>query len=482
MTVHQVIDGKSTAADSTFEVIDPATGEPFAEAPDCSREQLEAAMDAAAAAWPSWSSDSADRPAVMRKAADAVRGVADDIAALLTSEQGKPLHEAKGEVLSVATKFEYFADLAPHEPVLHDDERRRVRVRRRSVGVVSAITPWNYPVGIAAIKLAPALRAGCTVVLKPSPFTPLATLALGRVLNEVLPPGVLNVVSGGDDLGAWMVAHPTPRKVSFTGSTSAGKAVARTAMADLKRVTLELGGNDPAILLDDFDADAYAERLFWGAFANNGQVCVAAKRVYAPRRLYGAVVDALTEYARTVRVGPGTSPGVQLGPLATRPQYDRVVELAASVVAEGGRYTTGGRPVDGEGYFFEPSIVCDLGDEARLVREEQFGPLLPILAYDDLDDAVRRANDSSFGLGASVWGIDLDRATAVAERIESGTVWINTHIAPAPDIPLSGMKQSGLGVENGIWGLEEYTELQLLHRDNRVPQALVKVVAAEGRE
>ena len=337
-------------------------------------------------------------------------------------------------------------------------------VLRRPVGTVAAITPWNFPLVLASWKIAPAQLAGNTMVLKPSPYTPLSTLKLGELLRDILPPGVLNIVSGGDELGKWMTSHPVPRKISFTGSVATGKHVAASAAPDLKRVTLELGGNDPAIILDDVDPGAIADKLFWGAFQNNGQVCSAIKRVYVPESLYDDVVEALAERARTVKVGDGTAEGTQLGPINNKPQFERVKELVADAVTGGARAVTGGKPMEGSGYFFEPTILADLSDGTRIVDEEQFGPALPVVAYRDLDDAVERANATHFGLSGSVWSADPERGAEVAARLECGTAWVNSHLALAPHQPFGGAKWSGIGVENGPWGYYGFTELQVIYR------------------
>ncbi|HEX9548821.1 MAG TPA: aldehyde dehydrogenase family protein, partial [Acidimicrobiales bacterium] len=328
-------------------------------------------------------------------------------------------------------------------------------------------TPWNFPLILAAWKIAPALLAGNTMVLKPSPFTPLTTLKMGELLASVLPPGVLNVVSGGDELGSWMTAHPVPRKISFTGSVATGKRVAAAAAPDLKRVTLELGGNDPAILLDDVDPATVADSVFRGAFANNGQVCSAIKRVYVPEAIYDSVVDALAEKARAAKVGDGTLPDTELGPINNKPQFERVSGLVADAIAGGARAAAGGKPIDGPGYFFEPTILADVTDGVRIVDEEQFGPALPVIAYRDIDDALARANATHFGLSGSVWGADAERAGQVAEQLECGTAWVNTHLAVAPHQPFGGAKWSGIGVENGSWGYYGFTELQVVHRAKR---------------
>jgi len=458
------VDGKSLRTERTFPVIDPATGRPFAEAPDASREQLDGAMAAAEAAFRGWRRGEARRRQVLLACADAVQARAGELARTLTQEQGKPLARATEEILGCAVWLRYTASLEIPVEVVRDDPQGRVEVRRRPLGVVGAITPWNYPVLLAVWKIAPALLAGNTVVLKPSPFTPLATLQLGEVLRDVVPPGVLNVVSGGDQLGAWITSHPAVRKVSFTGSVATGKKVAAAAAPDLKRVTLELGGNDAAIVLDDVDPKAIAPKLFWGAFANSGQVCSAIKRVYVPEPLYEPLAAELAALARAAKVGPGLEEGVELGPVNNRPQFERVRELVEDAKAQGGRILAGGAPVQGtSGYFFQPTVVADLEDGTRLVDEEQFGPALPILRYRDVEDAIARANATHFGLSGSIWSARPERAAELAPEMECGTVWINQHLAILPNAPFGGAKWSGIGVENGPWGLLGFTELQVVN-------------------
>ncbi|MFG2004711.1 aldehyde dehydrogenase family protein [Spirillospora sp. NPDC048911] len=461
------IDGTGVDAPGTFGVINPATGAVAERAPDASHEQLDQAMAAAQAAFAGWRGDEQARRKALLAAADLMFARSEEIGRILTLEQGRPLAEATMEVVGAGVWLKYFAELELPREVIQDDDRAFVEVVRRPMGVVAAITPWNYPLLLAIWKLAPALLAGNTVVLKPSPYTPLSSLKLGEILRDVLPPGVFNVVTGGNELGAWMTAHDVPRKISFTGSVATGKRVAAAAASDLKRVTLELGGNDPAILLDDADPAAVADKLFGAAFQNNGQVCSAIKRVYVPESLYGDVVDALAAKARSVKVGNGLDEGVQYGPINNEPQYERVSELVAEALAQGARAAAGGKPIDGPGYFFEPTILADLADGVRIVDEEQFGPALPIMKYADLDEAVARANGTHFGLSGSVWGADAERAAEVAGRLECGTAWVNTHLALAPHQPFGGFKWSGVGVENGPWGLYGFTELQVLHRSRR---------------
>ena len=462
--VSMTIGGERVDAPSTFGVVNPATGEIHAEAPDCSKEQLDQAFDAAAKAFVDWRRDEGARREALKAASAALGAAGDRIGPILTAEQGKPIAAAQMEAMAGGYWLRYFAKLDMPREVIQDDDAAYAEVVRRPMGVVAAITPWNFPIVLASWKIGPALLAGNTMVLKPSPFTPRSTLLMGEILNEVLPPGVLNVVSGGDELGQWMTAHPTPRKVSFTGSVATGKHVNASAAPDLKRVTLELGGNDPAILLDDVDPGDIAEKLYAGTFDNCGQVCSAIKRVYVPEALHDDVVDALSARVAAAKVGDGMDPESDLGPVQNLPQYERVSELVAEAIDGGASAATGGAPIDGPGYFFQPTVLTGAAEGTRIVDEEQFGPALPVIPYRDIDDVVDRANATTYGLSGSVWSPDVERAGAVAERLECGTAWVNAHVALGPHQPFGGFKWSGLGVENGPWGLAGFTELQVQYR------------------
>ncbi|GAA4743616.1 aldehyde dehydrogenase family protein [Nocardioides endophyticus] len=455
------IDGESVGS-STVEVVNPATEQSWAEVPAATTDELDAAFAAAARAFDSWSADDDARRDALRKAAEVVMGSVDEFAQILVKEQGKPLADATGEAQGTAAWIGYFADLdIAEQEIITEGAVAQVRY---PLGVVAAITPWNYPLIQAAWKFAPALRAGNTVVLKPSPYTPAATLRLGELLQGVLPAGVLNIVSGGDEVGVAMTKHPETAMVSFTGSVAAGKAVQAAVAPDLKRVTLELGGNDPAILLDDVDAAAIAEDLFWAAFTNNGQVCGVAKRVYVPEALYGEVADALARVADATPVGEGTEEGVRLGPINNRAQYDRVTSLLDSAVSAGATVRAGGSRQGEAGYFVKPTILTDVPQGHDIIDEEQFGPVLPLVPYTDLDSVIREVNTSKYGLGGSVWSSDPDRALAVGRRLRVGTVYINGHaINHGPHVPFGGARWSGIGVENSLAGLEEYTQRQVIY-------------------
>ncbi|MBL1290541.1 aldehyde dehydrogenase family protein [Streptomyces sp. NPDC057067] len=445
-------------------VIDPASGETFDETPDQQPHELDDAIDRARRAWIGWRADPAARTIRLNAAADAVDAAGDDLAPLLTREQGKPLAESYAEVARTAARLRYFAALTPRARPIDDGRPVHSEIRWRSLGPVAAIVPWNFPLQLASAKFAPALAAGNTVVLKPSPYTPLATRLLGAVLATALPEDVLTVVTGREPLGAHLAAHPGIRHVTFTGSVPTGQAVAAAAAASLARVTLELGGNDAAVLLDDVDVDRVADRLFWAAFRNCGQVCMAVKRVYAPARLHAEVVEALAHRAKTVVVGSGLDPETLLGPVNNAPQLARVERLTQRALAVGARAAAGGHRLDGPGYFFAPTILTDVPPDDPVVTKEQFGPVLPVLPYRDLDEAVEAANDTGFGLGGSVWGTDLDRAAATAERLECGTAWINHHAELSLAQPFAGVKDSGVGVAGGPWGLYGNLSPFVVHR------------------
>lgn len=461
------IGGESVLATAGYEVIDPATEQPLADAPECSPQQLDRAFASAASAFPAWSADEDHRRDLLSKLAESIVAAGEELTDLLIAETGKPRDLAAIEIVASKMWLEYASQVELERHQLLDDATATVTVRHRPLGVVAAIIPWNFPVVMAVTKIAAALRTGNTVVLKPSPFSPFSSLRVGEIMNELLPPGVVNMVSGGDELGAAMTAHPTPRKITFTGSIAAGKRVAESAGRDLKRVTLELGGNDAAILLDDVDIAATAPALLARAFFNTGQACALPKRIYAPSNIYDDVVDALADAARAIV--PGAAAGsAAMGPLSTRPQYERVRTLVDDAVAQGLRTVTGGRAIDGPGFFFEPTILADAHHGVRIVDEEQFGPALPIMRYDALDDAVAQANDTMFGLCGSVWGSDLDHATAVAERLECGVTYVNSHGVHRPDMQLLGVKWSGVGTEHGLEGMLEYTDTQVVYRARQV--------------
>ena len=457
-----LINGRAEAGASSFDVINPATGESFARCPKADRALLDAAVGAAKAAFPAWSQRPIDeRAALVSILADRLEQSLEDFARLLTAEQGKPLDQARSEVFGAILTLRAFAAMRPERKVIRQDGEATIIEHRTPLGVVAAITPWNFPVILLMNKLGPALMAGNTMVAKPAPTTPLTTLKFGEICREVLPPGLVNIICDENDLGAALTLHPDIAKVAFTGSTATGRKVMQAAAATVKRVTLELGGNDAAIVLDDVDPKLAAKKLYEGAMTNAGQICVAIKRAYAPASIYDAVCDELALLAKAAVVDDGSKQGTQIGPVQNRMQYEKVKEFLADA-AEKGVVLAGGVPLDRPGYFIPPTIVRDLPDDARLVREEQFGPVLPVMAFDTIEDAVARANDTRFGLGASVWGRDTDRAIEVGAQLEAGTVWINRHGVNESDVPFGGFKESGYGREHGVYGLRSYMEMQVI--------------------
>ncbi|MGB3803789.1 MAG: aldehyde dehydrogenase family protein [Sphingopyxis granuli] len=457
------IGGRPVAGTAWFDVLNPATEEVVGRAPDCSRAQLDEAVEAARGAFPAWrATPLAERQRLVARIGEVIRELAGDLKYLLTAEQGKPHAAAEADLLDGARWCEAVSTLSPPVIVNEDDAERRSETHFVPIGVVGGIAPWNFPIALAMWKVAPALVAGNTMVLKPSPFTPLTTLRIGEALQAVLPPGVLNIVTGQDELGPWMTAHPGIDKISFTGSTQTGRKVMASAAATLKRVTLELGGNDAAIVLPDVDVRDTAEKLFWAAFFNAGQICIATKRVYIHADIYDELLDALTAYAATVKVGNGAHQGVDLGPIQNRLQYRRVVDLIEDARQQGYALRTAGEVPDGPGYFVPITFVDNPPDDARIVAEEQFGPVLPLMKFDSVDEAVARANASDYGLAGSVWSKDEQAALAIAGRLETGTVWINEALHVTPFASFGGHKQSGMGVENGIDGMLEYTNPQTI--------------------
>jgi len=466
MTIHSAtIDGKPMTGEHSFSVLNPATGGEVGRAPNMGAAELNAAVAAAKAAFPAWSAKSEQELQAACGAATAhIEAHADELARLITLEQGKPLNGlgSRWELGGAVAWAGYTTALSLPPKILQDNNEGRIELHRKPLGVVGSITPWNFPIMIAIWHVMPALRTGNTVVIKPSPLTPLATLRLVEIMNEVLPPGVLNVVTGDDrefNIGAAMSAHPDISKIVFTGSCATGQKVMRSAAETMKRLTLELGGNDAGIVLPDADPQAIAEGLFWGAFINNGQTCAAMKRLYVHESIHDAVCDALVAYARNIPIGDGMEEGSVLGPVQNRMQFEKLSRLVMDA-KERGAVLLGGEP--GEGLFFPPTIIAGLKNGDPLVDEEQFGPALPVIKYSSVDEAIALANDSANGLGGSVWSSDISAAKVVASRMECGSVWINKHGAIQPNAPFGGVKASGFGVEFAEEGLQEYTNIQVV--------------------
>lgn len=460
-----VIDGRKLAGDrGTLPVIDPALGEAFAECPNASPAQLDEAVAAAGRAFEQWQhSTCAERRALLEAIAARIEQNAPELAEIIVREQGKPLALAHMEVGGAVAWTRATAALELPVELIEDRPGKRIELHRRPLGVVGSITPWNWPLMIAVWHIMPALRAGNAVVIKPSELTPLNTLRLVELIDEVAPPGLVNAVAGGGALGREISGHPGIQKIVFTGSTRTGQDIMRNAADTLKRLTLELGGNDAGIVLPGTDIGAIAEGVFGSAFLNMGQTCAALKRLYVHESQYEDMCRHLVAIAARQKVGNGLDEGTSFGPIQNRDQFERVCELVEDARAAGARILCGGEPLPGKGYFYPPTLVADIADGTRLVDEEQFGPVLPVIRYRDVDEAVRLANASTNGLGGSVWSGDPEAARAVANRLECGTVWINGHAEVLPHCPFGGCKMSGFGVEFGLEGLLEYTRPQLLN-------------------
>lgn len=449
-------------APGRIEVVDPATGQPFATVPDAGADELQAAIDAAAAAFPGWAATAWDdrKVAVLRISA-AIGAHAEELARLLTREQGKPHDQAMFEVGAAAQWCAATATLDLPVETVEDTAEHLVQVERVPLGVVGAISPWNFPVLLSMWKIIPAILTGNTIVLKPSPFTPLTVLRIGQLIRDLLPAGVVNIITGGDALGPLMTAHPGFAKISFTGSTATGRRVMASAAPTLKRITLELGGNDPALIFADVDVAATAEQVFWSAFTNSGQICVATKRAYVQDDIYDEFLAALKAIAAKVPMGPGSEQGSMLGPVQNRQQFERLQSLLAETRSAGAVVIQPGSAPD-RGYFMPITLVDNPPEDSRIVQEEQFGPILPLIRFSTEDEAIARANATEYGLACTIWTADEPRARRVARQIEAGSVWINEGLALSPFAAFGGHKQSGIGQENGRGGLEEFTNARTI--------------------
>ncbi|WP_027855302.1 aldehyde dehydrogenase family protein [Marinobacterium litorale] len=460
-----IINGQAVkGAEAPFSVIDPATGEGFAECSATSTAQLDEAVAAAAEAFKTWQhTPDAELKAMLHKIADKIEENAAELAEIVVREQGKPMALAQMEVGGAIAWTRYTAELEIPVKVIEDSPERLVELHRKPLGVVGSITPWNWPLMIAVWHVMPALRTGNTVVIKPSSLTPFNTLRLVELINEVVPAGVVNSMSGECGIGSAMSGHSGINKIVFTGSTPTGQKIMSNAAGNLKRLTLELGGNDAGIVLEDADLDKLAPAIFQTAFLNMGQTCAALKRLYVHESQYDELCGRLAKIASEQKVGGGLEEGVTFGPVQNEKQLALVKELVEDARKQGADVLCGGEQLPGGGYLYPPTIVAGLNNSARLVQEEQFGPVLPVIKYTDLDDVIAMANASDVGLGGSVWGTDVERARSVASQLECGTVWINNHAEVLPHCPFGGCKMSGFGVEFGEEGLLEYTSVQLMN-------------------
>jgi acyl-CoA reductase-like NAD-dependent aldehyde dehydrogenase len=459
---------REAADGGSVEIRNPATGEVVDRAPSATKEDVDRAIDAAESAFKKWAAVAPpQRAEILYKAAHLLKDREKDLARLLTQEQGKPLREATLEIRRFAHTLEHYAGLAKtirggYVPAL--DEKRYGMIVKKPIGVCGSIVPWNFPVSLLGNKLGPALVTGNTVVVKPAGTTPLTDIQAVMILNEAgLPPGVLNIVPGpASVVGETLVRDPRVRKIGFTGATSTGKRVMAAAAESVKRVTLELGGSDPMIVCDDADIDEAVSAASVGRFFNCGQACLAVKRLYLFEKIYDQFVARLTAKMERLRVGNGLDQGVIVGPLHTAAQREEIEAQVQDAVEHGARIVAGGQRPSGQGldkgHFYLPTLLVDVEENARVLKEEVFGPVLPIMRVKDFDEAIEKANRSIYGLGSSVWTKDLDRAVQAADRLEAGYTWINSPQIIFDELPFGGFKQSGLGKEHGEEALDYYME------------------------
>ncbi|MDQ1002203.1 acyl-CoA reductase-like NAD-dependent aldehyde dehydrogenase [Neobacillus niacini] len=461
------INGKQIETKETIGVINPATEEIVGHAPVASKNDLDLAVKAARSAFPKWASRSfEERSELILQFANAISENQKELASLLTLEQGKPLSFAEREINMAVYWLKESANHRLSTEVLEESETTYIEKHYTPLGVVGAIVPWNFPVLLAMFKIPLALLSGNTLIVKPSPYTPLTTLKIGEIASTIFPDGVYNTLSGDDALGPMITGHPGIDKVSFTGSTATGKKIMESAAKNLKRVTLELGGNDAAIILPDVSIDEVIQPIFWGMFLNSGQVCINAKRIFVHHDIYDKFVDKLIEYAKTVRVGNGLEPASQLGPVQNLVQYKKVKNLIKEAKQNGLKFAFEGE-APRSGYFIPVTIVDNPPENARVVTEEAFGPIVPLLKYQSYEEVIERANRSQYGLGGSIWGKDIELAKSIADKLETGTVWINEIGALSPTIPFGGHKQSGYGIEGSVEGLKEYTNTKIIRINKR---------------
>lgn len=460
-----IIDGQLCRGDAgQLDIINPATGVVAAQCTIASSAQVYQAIEAAKHAFTRWkTSTHTERKNILNNIADGIEKHAEVLAELLVLEQGKPLALAQMEVQGAIGWTRYSASLELPVDILEDSEQKRIERHYQPAGVVASITPWNWPLMIAVWHIMPALRAGNVVINKPSEYTPLATLKLCQIIQQEVPAGVISVVVGTGQVGEILSNHPDVHKVVFTGSTKTGQQIMSAAVKSLKHLTLELGGNDAGIVLPDANIDQIAHSIFNAAFLNAGQTCAALKRLYVHESKYAALAQKLADIANAQIVGDGMASATTFGPVQNQMQYQKVKAFIADAIAQGAKALSGDQVVPEQGYFIAPTILTEVDETCDVVQQEQFGPVLPILKYSDIDDAIERANASEFGLGGSIWSSDLATAQLYAAKLQCGTVWINSHAEVVPHAPFGGWKMSGLGAEFGLAGLLENTVAQTLH-------------------
>ena len=459
-----VIGSTFSETKETFEVLNPATGKSFFSCPLTSLKQIDDTLIAAKKAQPAFGALSQkERKEMLNLCAKAIEENASEIAKTLTLEQGKPLKDASREVKGAASYFAFIAGQNIEDEIIEDTEKGHIRITHKPYGLVAAISAWNFPISLAAWKIAPALLTGNGVVIKPSPDTPLSTITLVNILSEVLPKGILGVVTGHQKEGNHLVTHPLVDKVSFTGSVATGKKINEAVSSHLKRITLELGGNDAAIVLKDCNVEKTAKGIFRGAFVNNGQTCIAIKRVYVHEEIHDALIEEVVKIAKATKIGDGMADDTVLGPLCNQRQRDIVEGLVLEAKKNGARIHAGGQRGELEGFFYEPTIVSGVKEGDAIVETEQFGPALPFISFKEEKDAIRQANAVSVGLGGSIWTQDIEKGKELLGQLECGTAWLNQHVAIDLRAPFGGAKDSGIGVEHGKEGLLAFTQKQVLN-------------------
>ncbi|SPO06539.1 probable NAD-dependent aldehyde dehydrogenases [Cephalotrichum gorgonifer] len=454
-----IVNNEFAATTTTRHAINPSTGEALPEVPVSTKDDVDVAVAHARTAFKTWSKvPFAERARLLLAFANAIEENREQLERLLVLEQGKPLGLAKMEFDMGIQWLRTFATMEVKDEVLDDNEDRIITQTFPPLGVCCGIVPWNWPVLLGLGKIGPALITGNTIIIKPSPFTPYCDLKLGEIGMKIFPEGVLQVLSGGDDLGPMLTEHPGIDKISFTGSSDTGKLVMQSCSKTLKRVTLELGGNDPAIICEDADFSVTVPKVATMAFLNSGQICMLVKRVYVHESIYDKFRDAIVEFTKTVvKTGDGFEDGVLVGPLQNSMQYEKVKDMYADIKHQGYKMALEGHAMtNSKGFFITPSIIDNPPEDSRIVVEEPFGPVIPLLKWSDEDDVIERANSLKMGLGASVWSKDLDRADRMARELSAGSVWINSHFDVAPNVPFGGHKWSGIGSEWGMTGLKGY--------------------------
>lgn len=483
---YNTINGKLTTTEKVRQGVNPATLEPLYDVPVATPKDVDTAVEAAQVAFKTWKKTTwEERKKAVSAFADAFMAHKDEFAKLLTKEQGKPVSTrsplftshlltcsqipmALNEIETAGLYLHTFANMELKEENVTEDDEKRTVVRYTPLGVVVGIVPWNFPIVLACGKIGPALMTGNPIIVKPSPFTPYCDLKMVELATQFFPPGVIQALSGDDNLGPWLTAHPGPAKISFTGSTATGKRVMESASKTLKRVTLELGGKDPAIVCDSVDIAATAPKVATLAFLNSGQICLAIKRIYVHEKIYDEFLKACVEYTKTLVLGNGADANTFLGPVQNAMQYERVKGFFEDVHAQNMKIAVGGKNERSDGYFITPTIIDNPTETSKIVTEEPFGPIVPLLKWSEESEVVDRANNTKMGLGASVWSGDLEQAERIARQLDSGSVWINTHLELDPNAPFGGHKESGLGYEWGLGGMKAYCNVQTLFLKKKV--------------